>query len=221
MYTVKFINKIKPNLVIHTGDLTQNGTDKEMNEVYKTLSLLESPWYVLMGDHDYDRNQGKYYYQVFKERNHSVGFKGWKLLIISIYPGGKDWLFMQEELREKEPTILFTHRLIYASPLAKGIAMVSCKTNLLSPQWRNLAYRIRSNPQIKMVVSGHSHSNFLWEKDGVYYISTSSLTEVPHQFRVIEVYPDTIETYLYTSRNFQEVKKGKWIMGKRNILPLR
>ncbi|GEM_PF-2847068 len=219
-YTVEFINKIKPDVVVHTGDLTQNGSRGEMKKVAEILSSLNSPWYVLMGDHDYDENQGKYYYEVFKNRNNLVEINGWTLMTFSIYPSGEEWQFMKEGLKNGNPAILFTHRLIYASPLAKRIAMLFRDVTLLSPQWKNFAYRIQKNPQIKMVISGHAHSNFLWKKKGVYYITTSSLTEVPHQFRVVEIYPERVKTYLYTARTFQEVKEGKWKKGKPKILPL-
>ncbi|NOZ63638.1 MAG: hypothetical protein GXO71_01600 [Caldiserica bacterium] len=220
-YTVKFINQIKPDVVVHTGDLTQNSSQEEMKKAAEILSSLKSPWYVLMGDHDYDENQGKYYYQFFKSRNNLAEINGWTLMTFSIYPSGEEWQFMKEGLKNENPTILFTHRLIYASPLTKGIAMLFRKVTLLSPQWKNFAYRIQNNPQIKIVISGHAHSNFLWRKKGVYYITTSSLTEVPHQFRVIKIYPESVATYLYTARTFQEVKEGKWRKGKIKILPLR
>jgi outer membrane protein assembly factor BamB/predicted MPP superfamily phosphohydrolase len=49
---VKEINNSDFEFVIVTGDLTNRGADDELNEVYKILSTLKKPYYVVSGNHE-------------------------------------------------------------------------------------------------------------------------------------------------------------------------
>lgn len=219
--TLKLTNSLHPDFTVHTGDITNRGKEEEMEIVRGILSSSTSPWYVLMGDHDYNRNQGKFYYSVFGERNRSFLIKGWQIIVLSIYPQAEDFRFLVKELDEhpNTPTIIFTHRLVYADPFTLWLARRFLKVNLLSPYWRRWRSIVERRGRVIMVVSGHAHSNFIWRKKGIYYVTTSALCEPPHQFRVFEIYPDSINTYLYTSHSWKEVREGKW--GKSRVGKLR
>ncbi len=220
--TVLFINSLEVDLVVHTGDITQEGGKEEMEKAHQILSLLHSPWGVLMGDHDYDRNQGKFYYSVFKRRNTLFNREGYTLLLFSIYPSEEDFKWLRVQLKNSSPPVIFfTHRLLYCDPFTRWLAKRFKRVHLLSPDWRKIRKMLKDSQKVVMVVSGHIHGDFLWKREGIYYLTTSSLTEPPHTFRVFEVYSDSIKTYLYTSPDWRKVKERKWKREGEKILKIK
>ncbi|GCC11078.1 calcineurin-like phosphoesterase [archaeon] len=67
------INKIEPDLVIVTGDLTTWGLHPEFREAYEALLNLKSDMIVILGNHD-SRNSGSKFFELYfgKSRKHLV-----------------------------------------------------------------------------------------------------------------------------------------------------
>lgn len=56
-----------------------------------------------------------------------------------------------------------------------------------------LASVLERYPQVKVVFTGHAHTNAIVESGGVLYVSTSALPEYPVEFREVKVYADRLE----------------------------
>ena len=72
MQAVSEINHLQPDMIVLTGDLTDNGYYTEFEQAKKYLGLFEAPLFAVPGNHD-ARNLG---YQTFEEL---IGEKSWKL----------------------------------------------------------------------------------------------------------------------------------------------
>ena len=69
---VEEINNLNPDMIILTGDITNNGYHKQYERATKYLEMFEPPLFAIPGNHDV-RNLG---YQSFEEL---VGERSWKL----------------------------------------------------------------------------------------------------------------------------------------------
>ena len=72
MDAVTEINHLRPDMIILTGDITDNGYYKEYQQATKYLAMFDAPLFAVPGNHD-ARNLG---YQTFEEL---IGEKSWKL----------------------------------------------------------------------------------------------------------------------------------------------
>ena len=66
------INDLQPDMIVLTGDITNNGYYAEFEQATKYLELFEAPLFAVPGNHD-SRNLG---YQTFEELR---GERSWKL----------------------------------------------------------------------------------------------------------------------------------------------
>lgn len=226
--TVCYINdEIKPDFLIHTGDLTENGNLNDLTAVKSSLDKLHCPYYVLMGDHDMggyrysnlDRSDCNYV-KIFGERCRSFDIKDWHIIILSVYPDDGEIKWLKEELLKNwdKPVILATHRLVIADNITLWLAKKYLGVELLMPKSGEIEDILRNAHNVKLVLSGHCHSNFRWKKYGIVFLSISALAEVPHQFKIFRVYPNRITETLYSARNAHAVSEKRWIADETEVI---
>jgi len=229
--TVCYINEeLKPDFLIHTGDLTENGNLNDLTGTKSLLDKLHCPYYALMGDHD----MGGYsystlnrtdcnYVRIFGERCRSFDTKGWHIIILSVYPDDAEINWLREDLLKNrdKPVILATHRLVVADNITLSLAKKHLGVELLMPKAGEVEELLKNAHNVKLVLSGHCHSNFSWKKYGIVFLSISALAEVPHQFKIFRVYPDRITETLYSTRNAQAVSEKQWTAAETEILKMK
>jgi len=219
--TIDYINHtIKPDFVIHTGDLTEYGNPRDLEKTKGLLDKLDCSCYPVMGDHDlgtsfpaFDKNRsGCNYVRVFGQRCYSFDHANWHMVIVGIYPNQEELEWLKNDLAKNKdkPTIVCTHRLIIADQFTLDLAKKHLGVSLLMPKAEEVGSILKSHPNVVLVLSGHCHSNFRWDKYGMAFISTSALLEVPHQFKVFEVYRDKIEVSLFTANRAKDVEERQW-----------
>jgi len=175
------------DLVFITGDVVSSvyseypdTADNRLQKAVITLSKLNVPFLMAMGNHDYkiSRNRDSDVYfprdelrQMEKIWKKYTGFdpyysylhKGWKFIILnSMYArdehrafgaGQLEWL--QKQLKEPLPTVLFLHH-----PLETDNLRIWCKPNdLITERIEPEFYRLLEihSPMIKGVFVGHGH----------------------------------------------------------------
>jgi predicted phosphodiesterase len=213
--TVKYINReIKPDFLIHCGDITDKSGLADMKRAKKILDTLECTYYACQGDHDMAKTGGTYnYVKVFRKRYTSFDREDWHFVMMGIMPADKELNWLEEDLKKnrKKKVVFFTHRLVIASLIvsqAFKMAGVAC----LMPKAERVTAILKKHENTVMVLSGHVHMNLNMRKKGMdtAFISTDSLGERPHQFKVFRVYEDRIEITLFTGHTAKDIKKGKW-----------
>tara|TARA_B100000929_G_scaffold30971_1_gene22604 strand:+ start:238 stop:1035 length:798 start_codon:yes stop_codon:yes gene_type:complete len=165
---VQLLNSLEPqpDVVLVTGDLTDDGTKEQYSLLLEMLSSLNAPLLPLPGNHD-ERSE---FLNAFSStlpdeipENHcSYVIDNFPVRLIALdtsLPGQHDALFSEDhELwlstvlsQEKDkPTLIFTH----FPPFETGINFMDL-SGLKSAD--RLEKIIRNNPQVKLVVSGHLH----------------------------------------------------------------
>ena len=203
--TIQYINeKIKPDLVVITGDIVNRGDDKEgMRQAKDMFDKLNCPYYPVIGDHDLNKgpDRKRNYKEVFGEINYSLDYKGWHLIMLGVYPDDNALTWLKNELDENidKPAILCMHRMLVASWLMKKLSRRYYCPEIISPVADQIIDILNNHGRVKAVLSGHSHTNYQVKKNKISYISTPSLMEPPYQFKVIKVYQDRISTSLKTA----------------------
>ena len=223
--TVEYINqKIKPDFLIHTGDITESGKLADLETAKGLLAKLNCPYYSLMGDNDGEKNSHanfnpSNYLKVFGQRYASFDFENWHIVILSVYPDNVELNWLRRDLSEnsEKPTILATHHLIVGN-FAIWLTEKCLGIKLFMPHTREVLKILRNYPNLKLVLSGHCHTNFHWKKYNINFISTAALVEVPHRFKLFRVYRDKITMDLFTARTARDVLNQQWFSRAQRIL---
>jgi len=213
--TVKFINReIRPDFLIHTGDITDRSGLADMKKAKKILDRLECTYYACQGDHDMAKTKGTYnYVQVFKKRYTSFDRADWHFVMMGIQPTDKELNWLEKDLKKNRnrKVVFFTHRLVMAS-LIVSRALKMARVNCLMPKAGSVMEILKKHGNTVMVLSGEIHMNLNMREKGMdtAFISTDALGERPHQFKVFRVYEDRIEITLFTGQTAKNIRKGKW-----------
>ena len=219
--TIRYINsEVRPDFLIHTGDISEGGDILSLKQAKSLLGKLNCPYYTVMGDHDlgcsysdFNRDRSNCNYaKAFGKRCSSFDHKGWHVIVLGIYPNQEELDWLRNNLaRSKEcPTILATHRLVVADKFTCWLGKKYSGCSMIMPKAKEVEDILKNYSNVKMVLSGHIHSNFRWNRDGVSFISTAALAEVPHQFRLFRVYPDKIKITLFSANTAKDVDSSHW-----------
>jgi 3',5'-cyclic AMP phosphodiesterase CpdA len=211
--TVELLNnEIKPNLVLITGDIADDNADtKAYHEAFNELQKLNSPYFVVLGDHDIAEDGTINKEQIwFKTEPFSEVVHGYKIIGLPPFPDNKDIDWLKNELDNSKETevIICYHRMLKASFLMKLLSKLYCPT-LLSPKSKELLQLFSQYDNIRLVLTGHSHTNYVFDRKHARYITTSSLAEYPFEMRLIWVDDKNIKTKVYSI--FKKGEKRQWI----------
>ena len=219
--TVKYLNKeIKPDFVIHTGDITDKGGLDDLKKSKKILDKLKCPYYACQGDHELKKTKDKgkkkeiyVYEKVFKKRYRSFNKKGWHFIMMGIYPTDKELKWLEKDLTKykKKKVVFFTHRLVVADPITI-FAFKQVKIPCLMPKAEKVEKLLKKHGNVIMVLSGHVHTNlFITKKDtNTVFMATDAIGERPHEFKVFKVYEERIEITLFTGYTAKKIKNSEW-----------
>ena len=155
---VEEVNANDTDVVVVTGDVTNRGSDAELQNVHRQLSEIRKPLYVISGNHEtnWSESAGQTFAKLWGGERFAVKYKG---VVLIGFPTGpylkmgdgyvrsEDVAFLKESLARLagagEPVIVFCHYPL-ASELGNGpaIAKILREYNVLG------------------VVSGHTHEQF-------------------------------------------------------------
>lgn len=154
---VRAVQAERPDLVLVTGDVSQDATTASYALAQQALSALGCPWFWLAGNHD-DPAQMR----DLRELHEAIDLGGWRLLTLDTVVSGQAHgeageerlAALAERLAEDErPTLLAMHH----PPLALGSAWLD-QIGLQDQErlWQVLA----EFPQLKILLFGHAHQAF-------------------------------------------------------------
>ena len=216
--TVQLINdNIKPDFVVHTGDITDKGGLTDLKKSKELLDKLKAPYHACQGDHETKKTGSVYnYVKVFKDRYRSFDVKGWHFIMMGIFPTKDELTWLESDLSKNKDkrVVFFTHRLVVADPVVVQ-AFVVRGVPCLMPEAEKVKKLLAAHGDVAMVLSGHVHMNLEMKtrpagmKDTA-FLSTDALGETPHQFKVFRVYEDRVKVSLYTGLSAKNIKDGKW-----------
>lgn len=201
--TIKDINKIsKKDFVIFTGDNIDKPNPDELKRFLKIANKLNCPYYVVIGNHEvskYQQFSKEDYLKIVRKyskncRPHNANYifkkKGFVFFVVDgakeHIPGASGyfkedtlkWLDRNLKKYENRNVVIFQHFPIEAPYFNRTHATfdVDGYKTILDKHHNVIA-----------IVSGHYHANNEKAVDGIYHISTPSLLENPHDYKVIDI----------------------------------
>lgn len=212
----------QPDLLLLTGDLSQDGTPKAYDRLQSLLSPLNLPVYWLPGNHDNLEvmEQSLTHPLFLPDKSFQSG--GWQFVLLSslvpgrvygeLAPSTLTWLDYQLQNAPDRPTIVSLHHppfQVHSDWLDTSI--------LQNPA--DLFTVLDRHPQVKLVLFGHIHQEFVHERRGVYYLGTPStsiqfapesrdfsLDQEKPGFRLLKLYSDgTWETQVKRVTYFHQL----------------
>jgi len=219
MDAVTEINHLRPDMIILTGDITDNGYYKEYQQATKYLAMFDTPLFAVPGNHD-ARNLG---YQTFEEL---IGEKSWKLTmdddftVMGIDSSSPDensghigtpqhmWLEHQLDecvINEKFSIVALHHHVV-------SIPKTGRERNVLSDAGDIL--KTLTTHEVDLVLSGHKHVPNVWKINNTVIVNAGSLCSTKlrgknkNSYNVYNITEDEIEIFL------NEVSGEKLLFGK-------
>lgn len=175
MAAVQAVRSLRPDAVLVTGDLVDNGADAEYQQVRELLEPLGVPTYVLPGNHD-DRGAMRRQFGLpgagADPIQYSVDLGGELRLVVldSVAPGADSgsldrerlgWLDSELAKAPEAPTLLATHH----PPALTGLEPWDA-IGLPDADRRALGEVIGAHRQVRRIVAGHVHQTFTSELAG-------------------------------------------------------
>ena len=223
--SVNEINNMQTDMVILTGDITDNGYFAEFEQAKKYLEMFEAPLFAVPGNHD-SRNLG---YQTFEDM---VGERSWKLTmdndftVIGLDSSSPDenrghigtpqhmWLEHQLDecvIKENFSIVALHHHVI-------SIPQTGRERNVLSDAGDIL--NTLTTHQVDLVISGHKHVPNIWKINNTLVINAGSLCsnklrgKNKNSYNIYNITDTEIEIFL------NEINGEKFLLGKypRNII---
>ena len=219
------INELQPDMIILTGDITNNGYYAEFEQATRYLSMFEAPLFAVPGNHD-SRNLG---YQSFEEL---IGERSWKLTlgeeftVIGLDSSSPDesrghigkpqhmWLEHQLDkcvIDDKFSIVALHHHVI-------SIPQTGRERNVLSDAGDIL--KTLTTHEVDLILSGHKHVPNVWRINNTLVVNAGSLCscklrgKIKNSYNVYNITDSEIEIFLNT------VGGEKLLLGKypRNSL---
>ncbi|MBR0370354.1 MAG: metallophosphoesterase [Methanobrevibacter sp.] len=219
MEAVAEINNLKPDMIILTGDLTNDGYYREFQQAVKYLDMFEAPLFAVPGNHD-ARNLG---HQSFEEL---IGENSWKLTkendftVIGLDSSSpdEDWghvgkpqrMWMEHQLdqcviNDLSSIVALHHHVI-------PIPDTGRERNILSDAGEIL--KILTTHEVDLILCGHKHVPHVWKINETVVVNAGSLCsnklrgKIGNSYNVYIIDEDTIEIFL------NNVGGEKFLFGK-------
>ena len=214
------------SFVVFTGDNIDKPNEAYLKIFVDTVADLNVPYYVVIGNHDVFKSQNMskiHYLEIFRRKNllfaqrkpnYKFKKKGFMFYIVDgakeVIPGPvgyfrKDtlaWLDKQLTKNSKNPSVIFQHYPLVYPTGADG----RLKTHKTYKSEEYLEMLDKHN-NVLAVVSGHLHTNGETMKNGVYHISTPSMANLPHSYKIIDIVTTKeFSPIIYTQLREFEVK---------------
>jgi Icc protein len=196
----------QPELLLLTGDLSQDETPESYQYLQDLLKPLAIPTYWLPGNHDQPLVMEQVLNQAPISSQKSFSAGGWQFLLLNsavsgcvhgqLSPESLDWLNLQLEQTRERPTLISFHH----PPFAVNSDWLD---RIFLQNAEELFAVIERHPQVRLVVFGHIHQEFSLSRDGVHYLGCPStcfqfmpesekfgLDNTKPGFRLINLYPD-------------------------------
>lgn len=204
---VEEINNLNPDMIILTGDITNNGYYKQYERATKYLEMFESPLFAIPGNHDV-RNLG---YQSFEEL---VGERSWKLTmddnftVIGLdsaspdenkgHVGTPQHMWLEHQLDEcvinNNFSIVALHHHVIPIP------QTGRERNVLSDAGDIL--KTLTTHEVDLVLCGHKHVPNIWKINNTLIVNAGSLCshklrgKIGNSFNIYNITDNEIEIYL-------------------------
>ncbi len=216
---VKQINELNPDMILLTGDITNNGYYSQFHRALEYLNMLESPLFAIPGNHD-SRNVG---YETFEEL---IGERSWvltkddDLAVIGLDSSGPDvdnghigrpqQLWMENQLDKCLANSIFSIVALHHHVIP--VPKTGRERNVLSDAGDILQSLIDHN--VDMVLCGHKHVPHLWKMENTIFVNAGSVSSVKLRGKDVNSYNTYYITDDHVEAILNQVNGDKISLGK-------
>lgn len=219
MQAVTEINNLQPDMIILSGDVTNNGYYRQFQQAIKYLDMFDAPLFAVPGNHD-ARNLG---HQSFEEL---IGESSWKLtkeddfMVIGLdssspdedrgHVGNPQRMWMEHQLDQcvinDLSSILVLHHHVIPIP------NTGRERNVLSDAGDLL--KTLTTHEVDLILCGHKHVPNVWRINDTIVVNAGSISsnklrgKIGNSYNVYIIDDDTIEIFL------NNVGGEKFLFGK-------
>ncbi len=167
----------QPDLVLLTGDISEDGSAASYGRVTTLLGALEAPLLALPGNHDLPSVMGQFFPQGPWDGLYQQVMKNWQLVLLdSTEQNRVGGLFSQLELDQLEhclssSTAAFTLVALHHQPVPVNSFWID-RYALEEPQ--SFLHVLDSNPRVRCVAWGHVHQEFQSMRGEVHLLGSPS-----------------------------------------------
>lgn len=202
---------VKPDLILHAGDLTQDASEASYIRLEDELSVFDVPIYCVPGNHDDCQVMQKVYPRGMLSVHKQLVHEGWQIILLDSHVHGK----VHGHLGETE--LDFLEKALNEYPDHRAILVLHHQPVTVGSKWLDKIGLTNADefwgllsryPQVCTILFGHVHQQFEGEKNNIKYYSTPStciqfktksprfaLDELAPGYRVIDLYSDgTLKT---------------------------
>ncbi len=212
--TIMEVNAMSPDLVIATGDLTNEGFKQEYNAVQAYMDQIDCDQkLVIPGNHD-SRNVGYVHFEErFGERHSLVSFPG--VTVVGIDSSEPDldrgrvgrsrykWILEKFEDRAQDFKVVALHHHLLPVP---GTGR---ERNIIDDAGDMLAVLIDNG--INLVLNGHKHVPHVWSIEGMYVVTAGTASSLRLRgynqpcYNIIKLEDETCRIYRKVPFGKQEI----------------
>jgi len=202
---IKEINKLKPDAVVVTGDLTISGYKENYQLAKKYLSKLKSKTLVIPGNHDSRLRGYEYFDEFFGHGNTFLDLPGISIIGIdttipdldegNVGRGKLRWLV--SELKKRPETnlkiVAMHHHLVSIPHTGRERSTVSDAGDVLNAL---------VDAGVDLILCGHKHTPHSWLVNSVAIVNAGSISAVKlrayinNSYNIIRIEKDSIEVFL-------------------------
>ena len=218
---IKDINTIPDiNFVVFTGDNIDKANAVELKNFLTVANKLKYQYYIVIGNHEVFKSQHfdkKEYMNIVRKyskncrpsgANYVFEKKGFVFLVVDgakeVIPGPAGY-YKKDTLKWLDKKL--THYKYSKVVILQHFPIVAPYYNRTHSTYNKEDYEnvLKKHSNVLAIISGHYHANGETKQDGIYHISTPSLVESPHNYKIIEINGNNKKGYqVYTQLRHAE-----------------
>jgi outer membrane protein assembly factor BamB/predicted MPP superfamily phosphohydrolase len=191
--TVEDLNAQKGyiDFVVLSGDITEFGSDEELQSAKAVLDQLELPWYIVPGNHDtnWSESGGNSFRTVFGDETFSFTHKGYLFLGTNSGPNMR----MSPGQVPRENIVWLDSVLAVDAPGRTPIIYINhYPQDSALNNWFDAVDRLKMH-NIQLALCGHGHQNRLYDFDGIPGVMSRSnlrAADTVGAYNIVSIYPD-------------------------------
>lgn len=202
------VNDLDPNLVIVTGDVTENGYYAEFERAAEYLDLLKAPLLVVPGNHDARHIGNECFEELIKKRCGTLDVKTPEISAVGLDSSEPDLDYgkvgrtqqasMEKELKRAGKDSLY--KIIALHHHIIPVPKTGRERNVLTDAGDILKSIIDGEADI--VLSGHKHVPYVWFVGDTTFVTAGTVSSLKLRgkdicsFNTIDIQPDSVEIVL-------------------------